>query len=312
MPLFRDGIVGTAVTLHLDAQSVEPHISWLGAIRSIVNGHTLASPQVGDNLLRRGDDAVLTRSALIDGLGSLVKTATVFPGNARLQRPTINGSVSLFGDLTGDLQATIDFTLLTKWKTAADSALAAGRLARIDSDRILIIGSGTVAASMVESYRTVFPNASIAIWSRNIEHARRLAVATGCDVVDELISFVTSADVICTATLSSTPVLEGRWLRPGQHLDLIGGYRPDMREIDDEAISRCRVFADNLSTALDVGDICDPIRAGVIDRNDIIDFSGLASKTFVRKSPDDITVCKNAGGAHLDLMVARYMFDAIA
>lgn len=305
------GTHGTGLPLHLDSAAVESRIDWPGAIHAIVEGHTLSTPQLDDTLLRRRDDAVLSRAALIDGLGCLVKTATVFPGNASLNRPTINGSVSLFSDRTGELDATIDFRLITKWKTAADSALAASRLARTDTERIVIIGSGTVAASMVDAYRAVFPSASIAIWSRTLDNARRLAAATGCDVVDDLISFVTSADVICTATMANAPVIEGRWLRPGQHLDLIGGYRADMREIDNEAIARCRVFADNLSTALDVGDIRDPIRAGVIERDDIIDFSGLASRAFARRSPDEITVCKNAGGAHLDLMVARYMFDAV-
>ncbi|MFK7918770.1 MAG: ornithine cyclodeaminase family protein [Ilumatobacter sp.] len=281
-------------------------------MEAIRRGHELPAAQVGDTLLQRGDDALLSRAAMIDGLGSLVKTATVFPGNVMIPggASTINGSASLFSDTTGQLDATIDFHLLTKWKTAADSALAARQLARADSEQIVIVGSGTVARSMTQAYRCVFPDASIGVWSRTHGHAQRLADDTGCHVIDDLERGVESADIICTATMSSQPVVSGSWLRAGQHLDLIGGYRPDMREVDDEAIARADVFADCIDTAVEVGDFAHPMSSGLLDRSQTMDFSGIADSTFVRSSADSITICKNAGGAHLDLMVARYMFDA--
>lgn len=297
---------------HLDVTTVESAIDWSGAMNAIVAGHQLAAPELDDTLLRRGNDALLSRAAMIDGLGALVKTATVFPGNATHEVSTINGSVALFSDRTGQLDATIDFHLLTKWKTAADSALAASRLARPNSTRILIVGSGVVARSMIDAYRAVFPGASISLWSRTVDNARDLAAEADCEVVNDLQVGVAAADVVCTATMSSTPVVLGRWLRPGQHLDLIGGYRPDMREIDDDAVQRSVVFADSFATALHVGDIAGPLDAGLLERCDIVDFNGLNDATFARPTPEAITVCKNAGGAHLDLMVARYMFDAVS
>lgn len=297
------------MTTHLDAAGLEPLLTWPGVMQAIVDGHARGRAQVDDILFRRRDDSLLSRAALIDGLGSLVKTATIFPANAAAGRPSINGTVSLFSDDTGDVDATIDFHLLTKWKTAADSALAASRLARPRPERILIIGSGKVAASMVDAYAAVFPTAAITIWSRTHRNAVALAEATDIASTEDLIAAVGLSDVICTATMSEQPVLRGRWLRPGQHIDLIGGYRADMRETDDEAISRASVFADSISTAVDVGDIAAPLEDRVIRTHDLVDFGGLADGSFARSSEDEITICKNAGGAHLDLMVARHMHD---
>ena len=300
------------MTLHLDAATVEPLLTWQGVMDAIVDGHTRDRPQIDDTLFRRGDDSLLSRAALINGLGALVKTATVFPGNAAEGLPAINGTVSLFSDRTGQVDATIDFHLLTKWKTAADSALAASRLARADTARIVILGSGTVAASMVDAYRAVFPGAAIAIWSRTPANAAQLAESTGSTAIDDLVAAVESADVICTATMSKQPVLRGRWLRNGQHVDLIGGYRADMRETDNEAMSRASVFVDSKQSAMDVGDILEPLTDEVITTPLLVDFGGLSNGSFVRSSDDEITICKNAGGAHLDLMVARHMHDLVS
>lgn len=276
--------------------------------QALVAGHDLPEAQLDDTLLRRGPDALLSRSALIDGLGSLVKTATVFPGNASLGRPTVNGSVSLFSDDTGELDATIDFHLLTKWKTAADSLLAATRLAAPEVSEILIVGSGNVAASMIEAYREVWPDARLTVWSRSAGTAAELADRAGATATDDLERAVRRSDVISTTTMATEPLIFGTWLRPGQHLDLIGGYRPDMREADDACLARSRVFVDSRRTAADVGDIGGPLASGALTRVEA-DFRDLATGKFVRIDPDEITVFKNAGGAHLDLMVARHLTD---
>lgn len=299
----------TTMAPHLDASRIEPLLTWQGVMDAIRDGHSGPPAEIDDTLLRRGDDSLLSRAAWIDGLGSAVKTATVFPGNAGLGLPTVHGSVALFSDHTGQLDCTLDFHTVTRWKTAADSALAASRLASTATHHILIVGSGTVAASMVDAYRAVFPAAQFTIWSRDIEHARALATVKNAEVADDLESAVSHSDVICTATMSSDPLVRGFWLRPGQHLDLIGGYRPDMREADDDCIRRAAVFVDSLVTALDVGDIARPLDDGTLHVDEIVDFNGIRSGAFARTSDDQITLCKNAGGAHLDLMVARHMFD---
>lgn len=295
---------------HLDAAVIEPLVSWSGVMRAIADGHTLAEPSVDDTLLRRGDDAVLSRVALIDGLGSLVKTATVFPGNASLGRPTVNGSVALFSDETGMLDATVDFHLLTRWKTAGDSLVAATRLAPANVTEIAIVGSGTVAWSMIDAYRSVWPRARFTVWSRTAARAGELADRVGGHAVGDLEHAVRRADVISVATMASEPLIRGAWLRPGQHLDLIGGYRADMREADDECVARSRVFVDCRRTAADVGDIADPVASGIID-GPIADFRDLSTGLFRRAAPDEITMFKNAGGAHLDLMVARHFAQLV-
>jgi ornithine cyclodeaminase/alanine dehydrogenase-like protein (mu-crystallin family) len=291
---------------HVTASSVEPLLTWSGVMQAIVDGHALPAAQLDDTLLRRGDDALLSRAAMIDGLGALVKTATVFPGNSSVGKPTVNGSVALFSDATGELVATIDFHLLTKWKTAADSLLAATRLARPNSSRVLIVGSGTVAESMIAAYRSVWPDAAVSVWSRTRSNAEALAERAGTAVASDLETAVREAHIVSTSTMSTEPLVHGDWLQAGQHLDLIGGYRPDMREADDACIRRASVFVDNRGTAADVGDIRAPLANGALNAIGP-DFLQLADGSFGRSSSDEITLFKNAGGAHLDLMVASHM-----
>ena len=120
---------------------------------------------------------------------------------------------------------------------------------------------------------------------------------------------MTVADVICTATMSTAPVLKGAWLQPGQHVDMIGAYRPDMRETDDDALGRARLFVDSYDTTLDhIGELKIPLAAGVISPRDVV-ASFYEPERFQRGSDDEITICKNGGGAHLDLMTSRYILN---
>jgi len=286
----------------------EARLDWIGVSDAIADGHAMPRAQLGDTFLTRGVDTLLSRAAWIDGMGALVKTATVFPGNTDRGRPTINGGAALYGDDDGQLEAMVDFHLLTRWKTAADSLLAARRLAPPRVRGILIVGSGTVAGSMVDAYRAAFPDARIAVWNRTRHRAERLAAEAGIAVAPDLEQAARTADIICCATMSSRPILEGGWLRRGQHVDLIGAFRADMREADDEALTRARIFVDSRETTLDhIGELKEPIARGVISRDDVVaDYYEL--QDFAR-GPDDITLFKNGGGAHLDLMVARYILE---
>jgi ornithine cyclodeaminase len=251
---------------------------------------------------------LLDRAAWIDGLGSLVKVGSINPGNVARGKPTVNGIVNLFDDTTGELAALLDFHMVTKWKTAADSLLAASKLARKDSRNILLVGAGAVARSMVEAYGSLFPDARFTVWSRT----KGSAQAMGLPVADDLEAAVRAADIICTATLSNEPLIKGDWLQPGQHLDLIGAYTPAMREVDDRAMARGRVFVDARATTVHhIGELMAPIKSGAIAETDVIaDFYDLASGRFCRLSEADITIAKNGGGAHLDLMTARYISQA--
>lgn len=291
---------------HIVPREAEAYLDWPGLLAALEAGHRLPRAEIKDLFLYRGQDTVLDRAAWIDGLGALVKVATIHPGNAAKGLPTVNGAVTLYDNATGVLTAIVDFHLVTKWKTAGDSLLAASRLARKDSRRFLLVGAGTVARSMVEAYSSVFPDAQFTVWSRS----RSSAEAMGLPVAEDLEAAVRAADVICTATMATAPLIKGDWLQPGQHLDLIGAYKPGMREVDDHAMRRARLFVDSRATTIHhIGEIMDPLASGAITEGDILADYYDDPAQFVRRSDDEITIAKNGGGAHLDLMTARFIAD---
>ncbi|PTE16365.1 ornithine cyclodeaminase family protein [Pseudogemmobacter blasticus] len=297
------------MTIEIVPFDCESLLSWQGLLRAFEAGHRLAQPDIKDLFVYRGADTLLDRATWINGIGALVKVATVVPGNAALGKPTINGAVTLYDDTTGALTALVDFHLVTKWKTAGDSLLSASKLARKDSRKILLVGAGTVARSMVQAYSSLFPEAEFRVWSRKAATAAEMAEPLGLTVSTSLEQDVPWADIICTCTMSTEPLLRGDWLRPGQHLDLIGAYRPDMREVDDTAMARARLFVDARATTVHhIGEIMAPLKSGAIREDSILaDFYDLPSGRFARQSEDEITIAKNGGGAHLDLMTADYI-----
>ena len=287
----------------------EALLNWLELTEALAAGHQLPKAEIGDTFLYRDPDTLLSRAAWIDGMGLAVKSATVFPGNPGKGKPMVNGGVCLYSDADGMLEALVDFHLVTKWKTAGDSLLGALRLARADSERILIVGAGTVGASLCEAFAAGFPQAKQAVWNRTTGKAQALADAKGVDLAEDLESAVRAADIIVSATMSTEPVIKGEWLRPGQHLNLIGAYRPDMREADDAALLKSQVYVDSFDTTLDhIGELKTPLAEGVLQRADVLaDFYALAAFRLGRA--DEITLFKNGGGAHLDLMTSRYILD---
>ncbi|MBW4706619.1 ornithine cyclodeaminase [Roseobacter sp. YSTF-M11] len=288
----------------------EASLDWLDLTDALAEGHRRPKAEIADTFLYRDPDTLLNRAAWIDGLGLAVKSATVFPGNTTRGASSINGGVMLFSDHDGTLQAIIDFHLVTKWKTAGDSLLAARRLARPDSRNILIVGAGTQARGLHAAYGAAFPDAQFTVWNRTTQRAEEMAAEVpGLKVAQNLEAAVQTADIITSATMSTNPVIRGDWLHPGQHLDLIGAYRPDMREVDDTALRRARIFVDSLDTTIGhIGELKIPIETGVISANDIVaDY--YAPEQFARRSDDEITLFKNGGGAHLDLMTSRYILD---
>lgn len=298
------------MTITIPFEKGEARLDWLALTDALASGHELPKGSVEDVFLYRDPDTLLNRSAWIDGMGVAVKCATVFPGNPAGGKPMIHGGVMLFADQGGELEAILDFHLVTKWKTAGDSLLAARRLARPDSRRILIVGAGTVGRSLWQAYRAAFPGAEFTIWNRSSAGAERFAQdCPGTVVAPDLEEAVGAADIITCATMSTDPVLKGDWLRPGQHVDLIGAYRPDMREVDDKALLRSRVFVDSYETTLGhIGELRIPLESGVITRDHVVaDYYDLAR--FERRSDDEITLFKNGGGAHLDLMTSRYILQ---
>ncbi len=298
-----------------------PALTWPGAVDALRRGHRLPRPEQGDLLLGSGGAQLLNRAARIDGLGFAIKGDSIFPGNAVRGLPTVHGAVLLYDPDCGALRAVIDSAVVTQYKTAADSLLGAECLARPDSRHLLIVGAGVVAATLARAYDANFPGLErISIWSRRPEQAKVLAATlTGlrADVhaVGDLPRAVGQADIVSTATMAQSPVVLGEWVRPGAHIDLIGAFTPEMREADDALIAASLVYVDYVDTVVDrIGEIMQPIRSGAIDRShvrgDLYDL--VAAGKPSRQSDDQITVFKNGGGAHLDLMIANYVVETVS
>ena len=266
-------------------------------------------------------NAVLTWIASHPARGIAVKTATVFPDNGRSgSGPNVQSVVTLFDGANGAPLAAIHAESFTRMKTAADSALAADLLARDDAATLAVLGAGGQAITHIRYLRAVRPSIRrVLVWNRTPEAARRLVAelrkeGAEAEARTDRETAVREAAIVACLTASPTPVLRGAWLRAGAHVDLVGGFTPAMRESDDDVVRRGRLFADTLRfTLADCGDFADPIARGVIARETIEgDLFDLASgRTPARRSRDEITVFKNGGGGHLDLMVARAIYDGL-
>ena len=156
----------------------QKRLDWLALVAALKNGHQCPKAEINDLFLYRGADTLLSRSAWINGMGLLTKTATVFPGNPKSGQPVVSGGVMLFDDQNGQLTAVIDFHLITKWKTAGDSLMAALALASADARKILIVGAGTVGRSLLEAFGAGYPRANFTIWNRSPAGAQAFATVS--------------------------------------------------------------------------------------------------------------------------------------
>ena len=189
----------------------EALLDWIGLTDALAAGHARPKAEIGDTFLYRDPDTLLSRAAWIDGMGRAVKTATVFPGNPGRGTPMINGGVTLYADGDGTLEAIVDFHLVTKWKTAGDSLLAARRLARPDSRNILIVGAGTVGRALHDAYSAAFPQAVLTVWNRTQATAEAMAAERpGLRVATNLEEAVQAADIVTSATMSTQTRLQIR------------------------------------------------------------------------------------------------------
>ncbi len=247
-----------------------------------------------------------------------VKIVSVFPGNGALGLNAVSSTYLLCDGATRRHLAVLDGNEITARRTAAASALAGRFLAREDARSLLVVGSGHVAGLLAQAWAAVRPIATVAVWNVRPEGARRLAEALRQDGIDavateDLERATGAADIVSCATLSKDALIEGRWLRPGTHLDLIGGYLPTMREADDEAIRRSRVFVDTPAALTEAGDITQPVAAGVLAPTDIA--GALATlcrdESVNRRSADEITLFKSVGSAIEDLAAANLVHSTL-
>ncbi|MEO1251192.1 MAG: NAD(P)-binding domain-containing protein [Pseudomonadota bacterium] len=298
-------------------QSIEPRLSWSGAVEALRAAHRQARATSADLLIPMNDGELLTRSASIAGFGAGTKTVSIIAGNPRKRPPlpAVQGLFILFEEVDGRPVALIDGAVLTKWKTVADSLLGASLLARANPRRLTLIGAGAMATALAEGYCTFFASLeTVRIWSRTPATAARLArtIGEGAVVCETSRAAVADADIIVCATGARKPMLNGAWVKPGAHVDLVGAHGPAMREADDELMRRARLFVDSRETTIEhIGELMIPIASGVITRENVLgDLYDLIADEMPARAQEDITVFKNGGGAHLDLMTARYMLDA--
>jgi ornithine cyclodeaminase len=242
-----------------------------------------------------------------------VKIATVFPDNALHGYPAVFASYILMSAETGVPLAVIDGTEITLRRTAAASALASTYLSRSDAARLLMVGTGNLAPHLIAAHATARPITDICIWGRRKEAAEKLkgSLATSSwtvTVAEDLEQAASQADIISCATLASDPLIHGAWLKPGQHLDLVGAFKPDMREADSVAAARAEVYVDTRAGALsEAGDIILAINDGSISESDIRgELRDLvAGNSPGRTSDDAITLFKSVGTAVEDLAAAE-------
>jgi alanine dehydrogenase len=247
------------------------------------------------------------------------KLVSVFPGNAAKGKESVLGIYALFDGETGEPLAVIDGAALTVRKTAANSALAASYLARKDAARLLMVGAGAMAPHLIQAHCAVRPIREVRIWNRNLDRARQLAEELRIEDVrvaaaSDLESAARWADVISCATMATAPLVKGAWLKPGTHLDLVGSFRPDMREADDDCVRRARrhYIDTRLTTLEESGDIIDPVAAGLIDPQALIETGQLArGEKPGRIDEEEITFFKSGGGGHEDLGTAQYLLSRL-
>jgi ornithine cyclodeaminase/alanine dehydrogenase-like protein (mu-crystallin family) len=272
---------------------------------------------------RPGAEAtLLLMPAWIDGAKESfvgIKAIAIFPTNLAKGIPSLTGSYMLLSGETGIPLAIMDGGLLTRWRTAAASALASRYLSRADASRYLIIGAGALAPFFAKAHSAVRPIREIAIWNRTASRAEEVAAKLKAEglparAVSDLEAAVREADIVTGLTGADKPVLQGVWLKPGAHVDLVGGFKPTMRESDDETLTRSRIYVDTRHALEEAGDLLGPLQRGVIAESDIQGdlFELCRGEVEGRVEADEITLFKSAGTAVEDLAAAVLVWRRVS
>jgi ornithine cyclodeaminase/alanine dehydrogenase-like protein (mu-crystallin family) len=310
----------------IDSDSVLARVSPIALVDALERKHReeyetigrLHAPISRDD--RTSAELLIWAGARADGSMG-VKIVSISPDNGQLSTPspTFHSAFALVDRRDGRFRSFIVGESFTRCKTAADSALAARYLAPDEPKKLVVLGAGAQARTHLKYLHAVCPTIErIDVWNRNFSKAKQLAeerlLPVDFRVSDDLEESVAGADIVVCLTSSSTPVLDGKWLKDGCHVDLVGGFTPDMRETNDAAILRSSVFVDHLGlTAEHCGDIFQPLKNGTIALSDIQgDLFDLCRQEIPgRHGPREITLFKNGGGGHLDLMVAEWLCESL-
>jgi ornithine cyclodeaminase len=281
-----------------------------GAVQPVRHHHAIERPDGADStLLLMPAWTDFNAAGTSDGGHVGVKVVTVSPDNNAVGKPAVFGLYLLLDGKTGEPLAIIDGQRLTQWRTACASALAATYLARADAARLLVIGAGALSPFLARAHSAVRPITEIRIWNRTPANAEKVAGALrreglNATAVTDLDAAVGWADIVSSATITSDPLVKGAKLKAGAHVDLVGAFTPAMRESDDEAIRRARVYVDTRAGATkEAGDIVQSIASGVLTPDGIVGdlFELTRDEKPGRRSVDEITLFKSVGAALEDL-----------
>jgi ornithine cyclodeaminase len=248
-----------------------------------------------------------------------VKIVAVVPENGQRDLPSIHGMYYLMNGETGQPLATMDGARLTVWRTAAASGLASSYLSRPDSKVLTMVGSGALSPFMIRAHMAIRPIEEVFLWNHNIRNAHALAEklrSEGLPVTShpDLVTAVGKSDIVSAATLTKTPLIQGKWLKPGTHVDTVGAFTPEMRETDDDLVRTATIFCDTFGGALkEAGDLAIPIAAGVISKESVVGdlYSLTRGEHPGRKTAEEITYFKSVGTAVEDLAGAVAVWNAV-
>ncbi len=244
-----------------------------------------------------------------------IKHIMAYPGNGRLNMATIQGTYDLYDVSNGLKVANINAAKLTGIRTAATSVLAASFIKK-DPKKLIIMGAGVVGEHLVEAYCSYYNLSEVIIWNRNISKAKLLAEKFNhkfpVSVSSDIIKDVKNADIISCATHSYSPILKGEWLNNHPHIDLIGSYKPEMREVDDKVIANADIYIDSEKALEESGDLYIPIKEGIIKNKAIKGtLFQLCQGEIMHIDNGSKTVFKSVGHAIEDLAAAIYLFEKI-
>ena len=247
-----------------------------------------------------------------------LKAVTFFPGNEGTELDTHQGVVLLYDAKCGRLLAVIDGTAITAIRTAAVSGVATQLLAREDATTLALIGSGVQAHQHLKAMMLARPIKSVRVVSKSMARAQAFVKNESARHSIDLIAVETvreavdGADIICTVTSSSQPVLEGAWINPGTHINAVGSSVSVARELDAEAVRRSRLFVDRMESALnEAGDFLLAKEEGIVDDDHILGELGalIVGDVVGRRCDDDVTLFKSVGLSVEDLAAARVVYD---
>ncbi|MDF0751809.1 ornithine cyclodeaminase family protein [Marinobacter sp. 71-i] len=306
----------------ISAQEVAGALAWPALIERLATTFregVEAPPRHHHTMHRPDGEATMLLMPAWEEAGYIgMKMVNVFPQNASAGLPAISGLYILCEDQHGYPLACIDGSALTSRRTAAASALAARELARNDAESLLVVGTGKLAPMLIEAHAAVRPIRTVRVWGRNPDKAEALADKFRnrfyCEAVTDLETAVPEADIISCATLSTEPLIRGEWLQPGSHLDLVGAFRPSMRETDGQCLARSEVFVDTYAGALgEAGDILQAIDEGVFSeaglRAELAEL--LRGDKQGRTNDKAITLFKSVGASLEDLAAAIEVWETL-